>query len=156
VSQLFPLYSILNRRLTYVALSRLSRLSRLPDLLPPLTPLALHAHRCGYHSEGGSYVQSQTVTLIAVLLWRPLSSLLTDALPTHNHTLLVTAASLELIGLLIMLLLVALSPANGLSPVSPWSVLGLSVFKQCTEVQLSNSIFKIFKMRLTHTCGLSR
>ena len=58
-----------------------------------------------------------------------------------------------------MLLLVALSPANGLnglSSVSPWSVLGLSVFKQCTEVQLSNSIFKIFKMRLTRTCGLGR
>ena len=107
---------------------------------------------CGYHAEAGPFVQSQTVSLVAVLFWRPLSALLTDALPRRNHTLLVVAAVLELGGLLVMLLLVALSHVNELSP---WYVLGLSVFKQCAEVQMTNSIYKMFKMRLHHRCGLS-
>jgi hypothetical protein len=107
---------------------------------------------CEYHSEGGAYVQSQTVSLVAVLLWRPFSSLLTDWLPKHNHWLLVGAVGLELAALLGMLLLVAATPAHALNP---WWVLGLSVFKQCTEVQLNNSVYKIFKMRLQQRCGLT-
>ena len=50
-----------------------------------------------------------------------------------------------------MLLFVALTPLHDLNP---WWVLGLSVFKQCTEVQLSNSVYKIFKMRLQNQCNL--
>jgi len=44
---------------------------------------------CTYHEmKSGAYVQSQTVALVAVLLWRGFSSLLTDALPNRNHLLL--------------------------------------------------------------------
>ena len=65
--------------------------------------------------------------------------------------MLVVSAGLELAGLLAMLLVVMIAPTNELNP---WSVLGLSVFKQCVEVQISNSAYKIFKMRLQHLCGL--
>eukprot|EP00750_Incisomonas_marina_P000069 INCI10045.2.p1 GENE.INCI10045.2~~INCI10045.2.p1 ORF type:complete len:468 (+),score=76.86 INCI10045.2:119-1522(+) len=105
---------------------------------------------CTYHAEDGAFVQSQTVALIAVMAWRPFSGLLTDALPRHNHVLLLVSALLECGGLLAMLALVALTDGS----LSPWPVLGLSIFKQCVEVQVLASTYKIFKMRLKLKCRL--
>ena len=106
---------------------------------------------CNYHSSTGAYVQSQTVTLIAVLFWRPISSYLTDYYPKQNHLLLLITSILECLGLLAMLLLVAFNN----STISPWSILLLACVKQCIEVQLLNSTYKIFKMRLQLICGLN-
>mmetsp|Transcript_10245 Transcript_10245/g.30844 ORF Transcript_10245/g.30844 Transcript_10245/m.30844 type:complete len:583 (+) Transcript_10245:60-1808(+) len=106
---------------------------------------------CYYHDDGGAYVKSQIVTLVAVLAFRPIASWLTDQLPERNHILLFVAALIEMSGLLAMLVLVAQAP---LGTVSPWSVLSISVLKQCAEVQINTSIFKIFKMRLERVCLL--
>ena len=112
---------------------------------------------CGYHEEAGPFVQSQTLTLAAVLLWRPVAGFLTDRLPRYNHILLLGSVILETLGLLTMLLLILLprSTSNGDAALSPWPILAISVAKQCLEVQLNNSIFKIFKLRLQNHCGLA-
>jgi hypothetical protein len=101
---------------------------------PPLTPHTFSLNRvfllvqtregCHFHDDGGAYVKSQTVSLVAVFLFRPFTSYITDRFPDHNHVLLFVAAVAELLGLVAMLLLIALTPSGTLDP---WPILGLSV-----------------------------
>ena len=106
---------------------------------------------CDYHRSTGSYVQSQTITLLSVLFFRPISSYLTDGFPRQQSIILLFAALLELVGLISLLVLVAVATPGELNP---WIILVISTVKQILEVQLLNSSYKIFKMRLQLVCGL--
>merc|ERR1711865_1118233 len=106
---------------------------------------------CDYHRSTGSYVQSQTITLLSVLFFQPISSYLTDGFPRQQSIILLFAALLELVGLISLLVLVAVATPGELNP---WIILVISTVKQILEVQLLNSSYKIFKMRLQLVCGL--